>query len=216
MSRAAVPGLPSRHPIGEQLPALYADDDFAQRFTAGLDTVLAPVFLTLDTLPAYLDPRLAPADFLTWLASWVGATDDPEWPEDRRREAVTRAVELHRRRGTARGLTEALRLALGVDAEVTGAGAATWSATPGADLPAPSAEGPLVRVWPADATTGDRRTGPNGERRTAAHPYEAGDDGPGRPPVDADRVREIVRVMCPVHTVCRVEILPGPPTDEGR
>ena len=44
-------------PIGEQLPALYADDDFAQRFTAGLDTVLAPVFSTLDNLPAYLDPR---------------------------------------------------------------------------------------------------------------------------------------------------------------
>ncbi|MEU1297162.1 phage tail protein, partial [Streptomyces sp. NPDC005840] len=42
MSRAAIPGLPSRYPIGEQLPALYAEDDFAQRFTSGLDTVLAP------------------------------------------------------------------------------------------------------------------------------------------------------------------------------
>ncbi|GAA2730945.1 phage tail protein [Streptomyces nogalater] len=191
MSRAAVPGLPSRHPIGEQLPALYADDDFAQRFTAGLDTVLAPVFLTLDTLPAYLDPRLAPADFLTWLASWVGATDDPAWPEGQRREAVTRAVELHRWRGTARGLTEALRLALGVHAEVTGAGAATWSATPGTDLPPQSPTGPVVRVWPG--------AGPAG--------------GPGPDPA---RVRDIVRVMCPVHTDCRVEILPGPPTDEGR
>lgn len=39
MSHAALTGLPSRHPIGEQLPALYADDAFAQRFTAGLDTV---------------------------------------------------------------------------------------------------------------------------------------------------------------------------------
>ncbi|MEV4335559.1 phage tail protein [Streptomyces sp. NPDC049590] len=194
MSRAAVPGLPSRYPIGEQLPALYADDDFAQRFTAGLDTVLAPVFLTLDTLPAYLDPRVAPADFLTWLASWVGATDDPQWPEEQRREAVTRAVELHRRRGTARGLTEALRLALGVRAEVTGAGGATWSTTPGTDLPPESPEGPLVRVWPGEGTA----------------------DGAGGPGVDPARVREIVRVMCPVHTDCRVEILPGPPTDEGR
>lgn len=77
MNRAAVPGLPSRHPIGEQLPALYAEDDFAQRFTAGLDTVLAPVFATLDSLPSYFDPRLAPADFLSWLASWVGGVDDP-------------------------------------------------------------------------------------------------------------------------------------------
>lgn len=97
MNRAAVPGLPSRYPIGGQLPALYAEDDFAQRFTAGLDTVLAPVFATLDNLPAYFDPRLAPADFLSWLAAWVGGVDDPRWPVELRREAVARAVELHRR-----------------------------------------------------------------------------------------------------------------------
>ncbi|MFB9464566.1 phage tail protein [Streptomyces cinereospinus] len=187
MSRAAVPGLPSRHPIGGQLPALYADDDFAQRFTAGLDTVLAPVFATLDNLPAYLDPRVAPADFLTWLASWVGAADDAQWPVERRREAVVRAVELHRWRGTRRGLVEALRLALGVHAEVSGDGGAVWSDTAGADLPpAPPAE-TLVRVWPGEARE-----------------------------VDPDRVRELVRAMCPVHTLCRVEVLPGPPADEGR
>ncbi|PWI11481.1 phage tail protein [Streptomyces sp. NWU339] len=187
MSRAAVPGLPSRYPIGGQLPALYADDDFAQRFTAGLDTVLAPVFATLDNLPAYLDPRVAPADFLTWLASWVGAADDPRWPVELRREAVARAVELHRWRGTRRGLVEALRLALGMHAEVTGDGGATWSNTAGADLPPKPPAETLVRVWP----TGGRR-------------------------VDPDRVHEIVRAMCPVHTVCRVEVLPGPPADEGR
>ncbi|GGP39287.1 phage tail protein [Streptomyces calvus] len=187
MSRAAVPGLPSRHPIGEQLPAVYADDDFAQRFTAGLDTVLAPVFATLDNLAAYLDPRVTPADFLAWLASWVGAADDPRRPVELRREAVVRAVELHRWRGTGRGLVEGLRLALGVHAEVTGDGGAVWSSTPGADLPPPSSTGPVVRVWPG---------------REAR--------------VDPDRVHAIVRAMCPVHTVCRVEILPGPPADEGR
>ncbi|UUN26508.1 phage tail protein [Streptomyces sp. FIT100] len=187
MSRAAVPGLPSRYPIGGQLPALYADDDFAQRFTAGLDTVLAPVFATLDNLPAYLDPRVAPTDFLAWLASWVGADDDPRWPVELRREAVVRAVELHRWRGTRRGLVECLRLALGVDAEVTGDGGAAWSSTPGADLPPEPPAETLVRVWPGRQTR-----------------------------VDADRVREIVRAMSPVHTVCRVEVLPGPPADEGR
>jgi phage tail-like protein len=187
MSRAAIPGLPSRYPIGEQLPALYADDDFTQRFTAGLDTVLAPVFATLDNLPAYLDPRVAPADFLAWLASWMGAADDPQWPVERRREAVVRAMELHRWRGTRRGLVEALRLALGVRAEVTGDGGAVWSSTAGADLPPePSAE-VLVRVWPD-----------HGSR------------------VGTDRIHEVVRAMCPVHTVCRVEIRPARPIDEGR
>ncbi|MFJ8825947.1 phage tail protein [Streptomyces sp. NPDC102467] len=187
MSRSAVPGLPSRYPIGQQLPALYAEDDFAQRFTAGLDTVLAPVFATLDNLPAYLDPRVAPADFLAWLASWVGGADDPRWPLELRREATVRAMELHRGRGTARGLTEALRLVLGVGADVVGGGAAAWSRTAEAELPpAPDAE-VLIRVWPD---------------RTAQ--------------VDAERVRELVRALCPVHTAYRVEVLAGPPTDDGR
>ncbi|MEU8758921.1 phage tail protein [Streptomyces sp. NPDC048659] len=186
MNRAAVPGLPSRYPIGGQLPALYAEDDFAQRFTAGLDTVLAPVFATLDNLPAYFDPRLAPADFLAWLATWVGGADDPGWPEDQRREAVARAVELHRRRGTRRGLVDALRLVLGVGAEVGGDGGAAWSSTPGAALPPPPADEVLVRVWPLR-----------------------------EPTVDADRVRALVRTLCPVHTACRVEVLAGPPTGEG-
>ncbi|MFI2200188.1 phage tail protein [Streptomyces sp. NPDC020192] len=187
MSRAAVPGLPSRHPIGGLLPALYADDDFAQRFTGGLDTVLAPVFAALDNLPAYLDPRVAPLDFVAWLASWVGSDDDPEWSADLRREAVVRAVELHRRRGTRRGLVERLRLTLGVNADVSGDGGAAWSRTPGADLPPAPSGAVLVRVWP------------------------------GRDPaVDEHRVREVVRSLCPVHVPCRVEFLPGPPSDEGR
>ncbi|MEV4442197.1 phage tail protein [Streptomyces sp. NPDC049577] len=187
MSRAAVPGLPSRHPIGGLLPALYADDDFAQRFTAGLDTVLAPVFSTLDNLPAYLDPRVAPLDFVTWLASWVGAADDPGWPAELRREAVVRAVELHRRRGTRRGLVERLRLTLGVNADVTGDGGAVWSRTAGSGLPPEPSGEVVVRVWP------------------------------GRDPrVDVGRVREVVRALCPVHVSCRVEVLPGPPADEGR
>ncbi|GAA5038378.1 phage tail protein [Actinopolymorpha pittospori] len=193
MSRAAIPGLPSRYPIGGQLPALYADDDFAQRFTAGLDTVLAPVFSTLDNLPAYLDPRVAPVDFLEWLSSWVGVADDPDWPVGLRREAVVRAVELHRWRGTRRGLVEALRLAVGVRAEVVGDGGAAWSATPGSDLPAEPAAELLIRVAPDAA-------------------------GPGAAGLDVDRVHEIVRAMCPVHVAFRVEVveaLPGAPDEEG-
>ncbi|MGW1133570.1 phage tail protein [Streptomyces griseoluteus] len=186
MSRAAIPGLPSRHPIGGQLPALYAEDDFAQRFTAGLDTVLAPVFSTLDNLPAYLDPRVAPADFVAWLASWVGGVDDPRWPLELRREATLRAMELHRWRGTRRGLTEALRLILGVRADVVGDGAAVWSGTPGGELPpAPDPE-IVVRVWPGREAT-----------------------------VEESRVHELVRALVPVHTRCRVEVLSAAPSGSG-
>ncbi|MDH6121446.1 phage tail protein I [Kitasatospora sp. GAS204B] len=182
MSRAAVPGLPSPHPIGELLPALYADDDFAQRFTAGLDTVLAPVFATLDNLPAYFEPRLAPPDFLAWLASWVAVEWDPAWPEEVRRSVVERALELHRRRGTRRGLEDRLRLILGVGSQIVDGGGVAWSTAADAALPpAPSGE-LLVLVW---------------AERTA--------------PVDMDQVLAVVRASCPVHLTCRVQILPGPP-----
>ncbi|MGW3829638.1 phage tail protein I [Streptomyces microflavus] len=188
MSRAAVPGLPSRYPIGELLPALYADDDLAQRFTAGLDTVLAPVLSTLDNLPAYFDPALAPADFLPWLATWVGVDIDRAWPQELQRAVVARAVELHRWRGTRRGLVEHLRLCFGVHADVRDGGGVAWSAGPGTELPpAPTGE-LLVRVWPV---------------------------APGAT-VDASRVLDVVTDSCPVHLTCRVEILPGPPAEAPR
>ncbi|QFZ21379.1 phage tail protein [Saccharothrix syringae] len=147
MSRVAVPELPSRHPLGGMLPALYAADDFAQRFTSGLDAVLSVVLSTLDNLPAYLDPLLAPEDFLAWLSSWVAADVDPAWPEGLRRALVRRAVELHRRRGTVRGLVERLELALGVRAEVVDGGGVSWSGSPDSPLPGGGGDVVVVRVW---------------------------------------------------------------------
>ncbi|MBP2324839.1 phage tail-like protein [Kibdelosporangium banguiense] len=183
MSRAALAGLPSRHPLGTLLPSMYASDDFAQRFTAGLDAVLAAIISTLDNLPAYVDARLAPDDFLTWLASWVAADVDPSWPVELRRVVVRHAVELHRWQGTARGLVERLRLCFGVHAEVIDGAGAIWSATPGTELPGEATTEVVVRVWPGDA--------------------------------DQARVVAMVEAVCPVHVTCRVEMLPGPPRQEG-
>src|SRR5262249_57925637 len=90
--RAAVPGLRSRYPLGAMLPALYAGDDLAQRFTSGLDAVLSAILSTLDNLAGYFDPRLAPEDFLAWLSSWVATRLDPACPESLRRAIVRRAV----------------------------------------------------------------------------------------------------------------------------
>jgi phage tail-like protein len=142
--RYALPELPSTHPIGERLPGLYAADDFAQRFTGGLDAVVSAVFATLDNIAAYLDPALAPEDFVTWLASWVAADLDPGWPAARRREVVRRTVRLHRQRGTAVGLVGLLELSLGVRAEVLDGPGVAWSASP--DTPLPGEPARVVRV----------------------------------------------------------------------
>ncbi|MBW4720276.1 phage tail protein [Saccharothrix obliqua] len=179
MSRAALPELPSTHPLGGMLPGLYAADDLAQRFTGGLDAVLSAILSTLDNLPAYLDPALAPEDFVVWLASWVSAEVDPAWPVARRREVVRRTVALHQRRGTARGLVERLELALGVRAEVSDGAGVRWSTTPDTELPGSPVEEVVVRVRP------------------------------GSGPVDPDRVAALVAAVCPVHLRFTVEVRSG-------
>ncbi|WP_079105104.1 phage tail protein, partial [Streptomyces prasinopilosus] len=149
--RGSVDGLGSSAPIGAMLPAIFADDDLAQRFVAGLDEVLAPFLVVLDNLDSYFDPALAPVDFTRWLADWVGAeTDGIETGADdersgnasagvpaggsegerRLRAAVAAATYLHRVRGTRRGLSEAVRLVFGVTPEITESGAADWHARP--------------------------------------------------------------------------------------
>src|SRR5674536_365369 len=52
-------------------PSVYVEDDLTRRLCTAVDQVLAPVGLTLDSLPAYLDPDTAPEDLLDWLSSWV-------------------------------------------------------------------------------------------------------------------------------------------------
>lgn len=128
--RGSLPGLGSAHPIGDQLPAVFADDDFILRFVSGLDVVLAPVFAVLDSLEAYFTPSLTPEDFLDWLTDWVGTELDGTEPLATRRHAVASAVDLHRVRGTRRGLAAAVELAFGVRPEIAESGGATWSARP--------------------------------------------------------------------------------------
>lgn len=128
--RGSVDGLGSSAPIGAMLPAVFADDDLAQRFVAGLDDVLAPILNVLDCLDTYFDPALTPADFARWLGTWVGAETDGTEPEPRLRAAVAAAAGLHRVRGTRRGLEEAIRLVFGVTPDITESGGADWNARP--------------------------------------------------------------------------------------
>lgn len=120
----------SPRPLADELPAVYADDTFVQSFATSLDVIVGPMILALDSLDAYFSPRLAPEDFLDWLADWVGAELTGEETVETRRGAVADAVMMHRRRGTAMGLRAAVRLATGVVPEIVESGGSTWSARP--------------------------------------------------------------------------------------
>ena len=135
MSRAANAELVTAVPMGNLLPAIYQEDDLTMRWTQAMDSVLSTVITTLDCFDSYLDPLLAPPDFVEWVGSWVGVAVDPEWPESRRRELVRQAAHLFERRGTAAGLRDLVYLNTGVDVDIIEGGATAGSLQPGAPLP---------------------------------------------------------------------------------
>jgi phage tail-like protein len=178
--RALVPGLQSPHPLGPTLPAIYQEDDFAQRMLDGLDTVVAPIYSTLDNFDAYLDPATAPEDFLAWLAGWVGIALDESWDQARRRMIVARAVELYRMRGTAAGLAGQVEIQTGGSVEIMENGATAWSVDPGGDMP--GSPEPLVVV-----------------RVTVRDPKA----------IDAGKLDALVAAAKPAHVLHRIEIVKG-------
>lgn len=153
--RGTTPDLGTPYPLAGLLPAALQEDDLTIRLTAGLDTVLAPVIATLDCLHAYVDPRLAPADFVTWLASWVGVTLDENWPVHRQRAAVRHAVELYRLRGTVAGLRAHLAVVTGGTVEVLDGGGVFVASTPDGPYPDRGEQEVLVRITGPDEGTHD-------------------------------------------------------------
>ncbi|MCX4970484.1 phage tail protein [Streptomyces sp. NBC_00654] len=180
--RTGVPGLPTPHPLIEQLPAVYLEQDFLQRFLAALDDVLAPVLLTIDNLPAHLDPRSAPDDFLDWLAQWVAVEPYEDSTPDRQRAAVRGAVARHARRGTLRGLADAVRLETGTEPEIVESGGTAWSTRPLTPLPGLPRAWVTIRVREPEAGRGRR--------------------------VDRVRLEELIGTEVPAHVGFTLEILP--------
>lgn len=133
--RGHIDGARSPHPLGETLPGVLREDAFTQGLCDGLDEVLAPVLLSLDSFAAYLDLATAPADMLPWLAQWVGMAADHGQDPDLLRQQLRASREQHASRGTRRGIELAVRAAYGVAVRVEENGAAAWSAVPGAPLP---------------------------------------------------------------------------------
>ncbi|MGE3621850.1 MAG: phage tail protein [Acidimicrobiia bacterium] len=155
-ARGTIPELRSAVPLATLLPAIFQEDEMACRLTAGFDAVLAPVISVLDNLAAYVDPGEAPDDHVDWLAGWVGLAVDENWPIERRRALVTRAVDMYRHRGTARGLQAELELYTGGTVDVGESGGVTTSRTPGGPIPGEEEPRLAVRITVDDPSTLNR------------------------------------------------------------
>lgn len=106
-------GASMRSRLLEYLPAVYRDDLFLGRFLLIFQSILDPIDRSVDSTHYYLDPAVAPLSFLPWLALWVGVELDPGLEPPAQRELIRRATELHRWKGTRRGLREELKIRTG-------------------------------------------------------------------------------------------------------
>jgi phage tail-like protein len=101
------------------LPSLYEQDELMGRFLMLFESFWSPIERQTDSLYHYFDPRITPADFLPWLASWLDLELDENWPEERLRQLIRWAIALYRSRGTKWGLLKYLEIYTGQQAEIT-------------------------------------------------------------------------------------------------
>ncbi len=101
------------------LPGVFHDADFLGRMLLIFESVWEPLEWRQNHIHLYFDPRSTPTEFLAWLASWLGLTLDKHWPEERRRELLTEAMELYRWRGTPYGLARMIEVCTGLSITIT-------------------------------------------------------------------------------------------------
>ena len=111
--------VPARGAYIRYLPAIYYQDNLMGRLLMLFESFWAPIEQQTKTVPFYFDPRMTPASFLPWLASWLELVLDVRLPEERQRRLIRAAVALYRKRGTRDGLREYLELYTGASVHIT-------------------------------------------------------------------------------------------------
>lgn len=114
----ATVGIEPKGSYLQHLPELYEEDELMGRFLMLFESFWAPMDTQIDSIANYFDPRLTPAAFLPWLASWLDLELDESWPEEKVRQLIRWAIALHRSRGTRWGLLKYLELYTGCAAKI--------------------------------------------------------------------------------------------------
>ncbi len=108
--------------LSAHLPAIYrekaTDPELLERFLALFASGFADVEAEIAGIGRHFDVAAAPADWLPWLAGWLGLELEETWSAGEKRRALAGAFAADGRRGTVAGLQAALRAAAGVEARI--------------------------------------------------------------------------------------------------
>lgn len=165
MARSMISEAASPFALIDTLPDVFRHRDMQIRFlTQAVDELLAPVWLSLDNYEEYLDPAIAPLDFVEMTAAWLGLPYDHNWNEAQARRLVAAASEIFQWRGTVRGLRALVSAYCEDDPErpasieVSESGGAIVDTTHDADSPGDDRPNVLVTVEiPGDANVDPTR-----------------------------------------------------------
>lgn len=99
----------SRESYVRWLPAIYQRSDATGRNVVRdllwlIQHMFGSIESQLDDLHQYFDSYETPEGFLPWLAAWSAMILEPDWPVNKKRRLIKKAMELYRLRGTVRGL----------------------------------------------------------------------------------------------------------------
>lgn len=113
----------SRRSLIRFMPGIYhrnADDDsnVVRDLLWVIQHMLDSVGEKIENIHSYFDPYEAPEEFLPWLGAWVAFTLDENWPVEKKRYLIKRAVDFYRIRGTVRGIKLFLKLFTGHEPDI--------------------------------------------------------------------------------------------------
>ena len=98
------------------LPAVYQDDptsgSFLDRYLANPEGTITALEGRVQNVQELLDPRTVPAEYLDWLASWLGTSFDFTWSTATQRFFLENAPRFFQSRGTPDGVVRMIRMAL--------------------------------------------------------------------------------------------------------
>jgi phage tail-like protein len=98
----------------QNLPAIYRGDrdGFLRRIVAVLEAMTQDIDECIERLGTLVDPSIAPADWLDFLASWLGLPWHEQLPDEAKRAFLRAAASIRGTRGTRAGILALLRCIL--------------------------------------------------------------------------------------------------------